>query len=173
MTAAALYNDLETVNSRLVEAVRGLSDEQLAQRPFPGYWPIWGIVGHIVGGARGFWLCTVLGEPGAETLTPFAPELSTADEVKEWLAWHSWEDYDDHPRSAEELVWALEATWKILAGCLERSTPETMSEEVSALGRTRTRQSVIMGTLSHDAYHIGEISVALGQQGLPAVDIWS
>ena len=61
----------------------------------------------------------------------------------------------------------------MIEGCLERSTPESMAEEFSALGGTHTRQSVITRGLSHDAYHAGEISIALGQQGLPAIDLWS
>jgi uncharacterized damage-inducible protein DinB len=73
-------------------------------------------------------------------------------------------------------VWALEATWKVIEGSLERWTPETMVEEFSRgewdEGRTYTRRSVILRLLSHDAYHTGEISIALGQLGLPAIDIW-
>jgi uncharacterized damage-inducible protein DinB len=172
LTLAPFYKDWETYNARLVEAIRRLSAEQLAHRPFPQYWPIWAIAAHICGGARGFWLCSFLEEPGAETLTPFAPELTTGEEVREWLVQHSWEDYPDHPRSAEELAWALEATWKIIEGALHRWTPETMGETFSKWGWTLTRQSVVMRLLSHDAYHTGEISIALGQLGLPAIEIW-
>ena len=164
LTLAPFFKDWETYNTRIVEAVRSLTTEQLAHRAFPGYMPIWGITAHLAG-ARGYWLCGILGEPG-ETLAPLFPDPASGV---------GWEDAEDHPRSAEELAWALEATWKIVEGCLGRWTPETMNEEFSRgewEARTHTRQSVIMRLLSHDAYHGGEISIGLGQQGLPAINFW-
>ena len=79
-----------------------MSDEQLDIRPAPEGWPIWATVGHTAG-VRVYWLCGVLGEPGAET-TPFADPLSD----------HGWEDDLDHPRRADELVLALDTTCSAL-----------------------------------------------------------
>ena len=63
------YDGWQVYNARLIEAIQGLSDEELKLRPGPDQWPIWATVGHTAG-MRVYWLCGVFGEPGAET-TPF------------------------------------------------------------------------------------------------------
>jgi hypothetical protein len=78
-------------NRRLTDRIAALAPNELALAPEHGHWPIWAIVGHVAG-TRVYWLCHVLGEPGAEA-TPFAdPEGE------------GWEDDRDHPRTASELV---------------------------------------------------------------------
>jgi uncharacterized damage-inducible protein DinB len=88
-----------------------------------------------------------------------------------------WEDDLDTPRSAAELVWALETTWNIVANCLERWTPDMLEVAFTRIGmdgrqQRHTRQSVLMRMLTHDAYHAGELSQVLGIHGLPQVDLW-
>ena len=103
---------------------------------------------------------------GAET-TPFTDPLSGL----------GWEDDDDTPRSADELVMALGTTWKIVAGCLARWTPQMLDDEFqrerNGKMQIHSRQSVIMRLITHDAYHAGEISQLLGAHGLPEIDLWS
>ena len=113
-------------------------------------------------GVRVFWLCHMLGEPGNET-TPFAdPTLDGG-----------WEDDLDHPRSADELVGALQSTWSLIAGCLDRSTPAMLDETiVTESRRSFSRQSMLLRLLSHGAYHAGELSQTLGIAGLPQIDLW-
>ena len=108
----------------------------------------------------------MLGEPGAET-TPFIDPASGI----------GWEDDLATPRSAAEVVGALETSWRIVAGCLERWTPDMLEVAFPRIGmdgreQMHTRQSVLMRMLSHDAYHAGEISLALGENGLTAIDLW-
>jgi hypothetical protein len=91
------YGDWRMYNGRLVTAIRSLSDEQLKLRATPKYWPIWAIAAHTAG-ARVYWLCGVLREPGAET-TPFTDPLSG----------YGWEDDESTPRGSQELVTALES----------------------------------------------------------------
>jgi hypothetical protein len=93
---------------------------QLAIRPSADRWPIWATVGHTAG-ARVYWLCDVIGEPGAET-TPF-PDAATT----------GWEDDLDHPRSADELVEALDSTWRLIESCLDRWTPDACRRVPSRL----------------------------------------
>lgn len=111
------------------------------------------------------WLCGVFKEPGAET-TPFPDPTSGL----------GWEDDEDRQRGAAELIGARQTTWTLVAGCLERWTPEMLSQEFTReIGGTmqiHTRQSVIMRLVSHDAYHCGEISQTLGATGLPQIDLW-
>jgi uncharacterized damage-inducible protein DinB len=160
----SFYDHWPTYNQRLVEVVRAMSAEQLAVRPAPDRWPIWATVAHTAG-ARVYWLCGVFGEPGAET-TPFTEPLSGV----------GWEDDEDTPRSADELVTALETTWRLIDRCLDRWTPamlgETFSREIGGQRQVHTRASVIQRLFSHDAYHCGELSQTLGIHRLPQIDLW-
>ena len=83
---ASFYDRWGQYNGRLVDAIRGLSDEQLKLRVAPGKWPIWAIAAHIAGG-RVYWLCGVFKESGAED-TPFTDPLSGV----------GWEDDESVPR---------------------------------------------------------------------------
>jgi uncharacterized damage-inducible protein DinB len=151
-------------NRRLRDVVAAMSIDDLAIRPAPDGWPIWATVGHTAG-ARAYWLCEVVGEPGLET-TPF-PAPSEG----------GWEDDLDHPRAAPELVEALDTTFAIVERCLDRWTPEMLSDEIRReyLGVTsvHTRSSILQRMFSHDAYHCGELSQTLGIAGLPQIDLWA
>ena len=68
-TIRPAYDMWPQYNRRLREVIGAMSPEQLAIRPSPDLWPIWGTVGHTAG-TRAYWLCHVIGEPGVET-TPF------------------------------------------------------------------------------------------------------
>lgn len=141
-----------------------MSPEQLQVRPAPHLWPIWATAAHLAL-TRVYWLCVFLGEPGAER-TPFT------DSARE-----GWEDDLDHPRRPDELVFALESSWAIVARCLERWTPEMLDAEFERErdGRIQvhTRQSVLMRLITHDASHAGEISQTLGMHGLKELDLWT
>src|SRR6266542_475466 len=90
MSIRLFYDHWPQYNRRLTEVVGAMTDEQLAIRPAPERRPIWATVGHTAG-ARVYWLCAILGEPGAETM-PFDPTSDVG-----------WEDDLDHPRGAQEL----------------------------------------------------------------------
>lgn len=164
MPIRPFYDRWPQYNRRLTEIVGSMTDEQLAIRPAPDLWPIWATVGHTAA-ARVYWLCGIVGEPGAET-TPF-PDPLTGE---------GWEDDLDHPRSAGELVTALDTTWAIVDGCLDRWTPATLEETVErVLGDRRqvhSRSSIMQRLLTHEAYHCGELSQTLGVHGLPQIDLW-
>ncbi len=159
------YADWSQYRSRLVDGVRDLTADQLAISAGPEHAPIWALAAHSAG-VRTYWLCGVLGEPGAET-TPFPDPLSGL----------GWEDDLDHPRSAAELVVALETTGAIIERCLDTWTTDMLEVEVERrLGDIRqlhTRRSILLRLLSHDAFHSGEISQLLGANGLPSIDLWA
>jgi uncharacterized damage-inducible protein DinB len=163
MSIRRFYDRWPQYNRRLTEIVGAMTDGQLAIRPSPERDPIWATVGHTAG-ARTYWLCGVLGEPGAET-TPW-PEASG----------EGWEDDLDHPRTASELVWALDSTWAIVDGCLDRWTLELLDETVERPSGDRvqihSRSSILQRLLTHEAYHCGELSQTLGIHGLPQIDLW-
>jgi uncharacterized damage-inducible protein DinB len=157
------YDRWPQYNRRLTEIVAAMTDDQLSIRPSPERWPIWATVGHTAG-VRVYWLCGVFGEPGAES-TPW-PDPNG----------EGWEDDPDHPRSAAELVAALDATWGIIDGLLDRWTPEMLGDEFERFyGEERqlhSRASVLQRLLTHEAYHCGELSQTLGIHGLPQIDLW-
>ncbi|MEK6206395.1 MAG: DinB family protein [Chloroflexota bacterium] len=158
------YGDWGMYNRRLVNAIRSLSDEQLKLRATPNYWPIWAIAAHTAG-ARVYWLCGVFEQSGAER-TPFIDPLSG----------FGWEDDESTPRGSDEIVMALESSWKIVERCLETWTPEMLGEKFTRemRGKTQihTRESVLMRLITHDAYHTGEISLVLGMHGISEIDFW-
>jgi uncharacterized damage-inducible protein DinB len=162
MSIRLFYGMWPQYDRRLREVISAMTDEDLAIRPSPERWPIWATVGHIAG-TRVYWLCTVLGEGGAEK-TPFGQ----SDD--------GWEDDLDHPRGAAELVTALDTTWAIIDHCLDNWTPAMLEERVERVyGEQRqvhTRASITQRLFSHEAYHVGELSQTLGIAGLPQIDLW-
>lgn len=163
-SVAGLFRQWPQYNSRLVEAIRPLTAEQLALKASPRHAPIWALAAHTAGG-RVFWLCGILKEKGAET-TPFIDPASG----------FGWEDEPDKPRSAAEVVGALESSWRIVEGCLQRWTlpmlDEEFTRETKAGAQRHSRQSVLLRLLSHDAFHSGEISQLLGAHRIGEIDLW-
>jgi uncharacterized damage-inducible protein DinB len=162
--AATAFPDWPQYAERIARVVRGLDDQQLALRASPAHAPVWALAAHIAG-ARLYWLCLVCGEAGAEAGGVIDPATG-----------EGWEDDPDHPRSADDLGAALDASWAVVAGCLARWTPAMLVEEVErrygdAVQR-HTRFSILNRLVSHDAFHAGEISQLLGAAGLPAIDLW-
>ena len=163
-TIRPVYDMWPQYNRRLRDVVAAMTDEQLAIRPSPDRWPIWATVGHTAG-ARVYWLCEVIGEAGAET-TPLPDAASGI----------GWEDDLDRPRGADELVEALDSTWRLVEACLDRWTPEMLADafhrDYNAEPQVHTRGSILQRLFSHDAYHCGELSQTLGIAGLPQIDLW-
>jgi uncharacterized damage-inducible protein DinB len=164
MTIRVFYDRWPQYNRHIVDSVGALTDEQLALRPAHGHWPVWAMVSHIAG-VRVYWLCRVLQEPGADR-TPWADPASDG-----------WEDDLDRPRTSAELVGALETTFAIIDAVLDRWTPDILDvpfERVFAERRqVHTRTSVLQRLFSHDAYHVGEISLTLGAAGVEPPYLWA
>jgi uncharacterized damage-inducible protein DinB len=162
-TIRPFYDMWPQYNRRLREVTGGLSTEQLAVRPSADRWPVWATVAHTAA-ARVYWLCHVIGEAGAQT-TPFADPSGLG-----------WEDDLDHPRGADELVSALDATWRLIDRCLDRWTPEMLADGIErdydGVRQVHSRGSIVQRLFSHDAYHCGELSQTLGMSGLPQIDLW-
>jgi hypothetical protein len=162
--AVAAFPDWPQYAARISRAIGSLSTEQLALRASPDHGPVWLLAAHLAS-TRVYWLCMVCGEPGLETT-----------DVIDTTTSEGWDDHPEHPRSAQELVGALDASWAVVAGCLARWTPDMLAQRVERrYGSTvqeHSRLSILNRLLSHDAYHAGEISQLLGVAGLPAIDLW-
>jgi uncharacterized damage-inducible protein DinB len=163
MSIRLFYDRWPQYNRRLVETIRPLGADALALRAQPEHWPVWAIVGHIAA-TRVYWLCTILDEPGAAA-TPFTDPSGDG-----------WEDDLEHPRTAAELVGALESTFAVVDGVLDRWTPEMLDVEFERwygdLRQLHSRTSVLQRLLTHEAYHDGELALALGAHHLDPVYIW-
>lgn len=164
-SVAAVYPDWPQYAQRLRDAVADLNADQLALRAGPEHGTIWQLAAHCAG-TRIFWLCGIFGQPRADT-TPF-PRPLTDD---------GWEDDEAHPRSADELVWALDSTWAVVAECLDRWTIDDLAltaERPRPDGTVaiHSRASVLNRMITHDAFHAGEISQLLGLNHLPPIDFW-
>ena len=151
-------------NLRLRETVASLTEEQLAIQPSPDRWPVWATIGHTLC-QRVFWLCDFAGEPGAETtrFTNAAFDCPGDDDL-------------EHVLSAQDLVRAVDDTFRIVDGCLDRWTIDMLDEVIShpewGEDRTHTRGWVLQRVFSHDVYHCAELNETLGAAGLPQIDLW-
>ncbi len=165
-SVASLYPDWPQYATRLRDAVTDLSAEQLGLRVAPGHSPIWALAAHAAG-ARVYWLCGVFGEPGAER-TPFTDPASGI----------GWEDDESHPRSGDEIAWALDSSWEVVRGCLERWSLDDLALTATRIradgvSQIHSRASVLNRLITHDAFHAGEISQLLGSHDLPPIDLWA
>jgi len=158
------YSKWPWYNRQLRDVVAALTEEQLALRPSPERWPLWATVGHATC-QRVFWLCDFAGEAGADA-TPFTNATYNCPG----------DDDLDHVLSAEALASALDSTFRIVDGCLDRWTLDMLDEELRRPewdgSWVHTRGSVIQRVFSHDVYHCAELNEVLGIAGLPQVDLW-
>jgi len=164
MSIRTFYDRWPQYDRRFRDVIAAMTGEQLAIRPSPDRWPIWATVGHTAA-MRVYWLCSVIGEAGAES-TPFADGAMGP----------GWEDDLDHPRGAAELSEALDSTWAIVERCLDTWTLAMMLDVMERPFRghvqVHTRTSVLQRLFTHEAYHCGELSQTLGIAGLPQIDLW-
>jgi uncharacterized damage-inducible protein DinB len=163
-TIRPAYSKWPDYNRRLRDIVAALTEEQLAIRPSPERWPLWATVGHAAC-QRVFWLCDFAGEPGADT-TPFTNAAFDCPG----------DDDLEHVLGAEALLDALDRTFRIVEGCLDRWTLDMLEEELRRPewddSWVHTRGAVIQRVFSHDVYHCAELNDVLGEAGLPQVDLW-
>jgi uncharacterized damage-inducible protein DinB len=163
-TIRPAYSKWPDYNRHLREVVAALTPEQLAIEPAAGRWPLWATIGHAAC-QRVFWLCDFAGEPGAET-TPFTN------------AGYDCPGDDDleHVLGPKELAAALDSTFRIVEGCLDRWTLESLEEVLRRPewddSWVHPRGAVLQRVFSHDVYHCAELNEALGAAGLPQVDLW-
>ncbi len=162
---ARWFPDWPQYASRIAAAVRDLGADELAIRASAEHLPIWGLAAHTAGG-RLYWLCGICGE-----------ENTAPASVRDMATGMGWEDEPDHPRTGAELVTALDASWAVVASCLERWTPAMAGDVIerrssSGVLERHTRLSILNRLLSHDAFHAGEISQLLGVARLPEIDLW-
>jgi uncharacterized damage-inducible protein DinB len=156
----------------LVDALRDLTPEQVQSRAAPNQWAVWQITAHVAG-ARAYWFHDVFGEGDGALRDMFRVANTTVPGLP--IEDAGWEDDEEHPRTASELVDALERTWSMIEGCLERWTEQDLAVEFARPdrhgGRSFSRGWLVWHLVEHDLHHGGEISQTLGTHGLPALDL--
>jgi len=152
-------------NQRLRETVASMTAEQLALEPSPDRWPAWATIGHTLC-QRVFWLCDFAREPGADTtrFTNAAFDCPGDDDLERVL-------------SSADLLEAIDDTFRIVEGCLDGWTIDTLDEVIShpewGEDRSHSRGWVIQRVFSHDVYHCAELNETLSAAGLPQIDLWA
>lgn len=149
LAEARVYDSWHDYQEALKRAIAPLTIEQLQRRLLPALRTPGEIAEHIVFG-RALHLYRTLGEEAAE-LRPLV----------------SWDDENMPPHSAAEIVQGLELTWHHISDTLMRGSPTDVSPE----GDDVPVVQVIWGLLDHDLPHAGELSLLLGADGLPGVEI--
>ena len=145
---ARAFESWQDYQDALKRAIAPLTNEQLQQRLIPGLRTPGEIAEHIVFG-RALHLQRTLGEEAAALL----PLLK-------------WGDSNEPLHTSAEILHGLELTWEIITACLMRGSPsDNMIEDEAVLVQT------IWGLLDHDLPHAGELSLLLGMEGLPGVEI--
>ena len=163
-TIRRAYGKWPDYNRLFRDVVAGLTDEQLALKPTPERWPLWATIGHTAC-QRVFWLCDFAGEAGADTtrFTNAGYDCPGDDDLENVL-------------NAAQLTEALDSTFRIIDGCLDRWTLKMLDEVLRRPGWddswVHTRGAVIQRVFTHDAYHVAEVNGVLGAAGLPQVDLW-
>lgn len=156
-TLATFYDLWREYTEHIREAIAPLTAEQAALRSAPGQRSIGEIVAHLIAG-RVFWLGEFIGETGEE--------LS---------ALKTWDEPGALTTNVTELVNGLDRSWQFVSDLLDRWTPADMRQTFPHEWRGNhydlSRSWVVWHVLEHDLHHGGELSLALGMQGLQAPDI--
>lgn len=148
LAEARAFESWHDYQEALTRAIAPLADEQLQRRLLPGLRTPGEIAEHIVFG-RALHLHRTLGEEAAE-LRPLL----------------RWDDADAPPHTAAEILHGLELTWRLITVWLMRgAATDGLPEEQIPLLQT------VWGLLDHDLPHAGELSLLLGADGLPGVEL--
>ena len=71
---------------------------------------------------------------------------------------------------------ALDSTFRIIEGFLDRWTIDDLEEELRRPewdgSWVHTRRWVIQRVFTHDVWHAAEMNESLGNAGLPQIDLW-
>jgi hypothetical protein len=148
LAEARAFESWHDYQEALKRTIATLTDDQLQRRLLPGLRTPGEIAEHIVFG-RALHLHRTLGE-GAAELTPLL----------------QWGAADDPPHTAADILRGLDLTWRFITEYLLRGSPtDAIPEE------QRPMLQAIWGLLDHDLPHAGELSLLLGADGLPGVEI--
>ena len=156
-TLDVIYENWRGYHEKLRDCIAPLTNEQLSLQPAARMWPLWQLVQHIISVRAGWFSGTLQENDAAMT------------------AYMAWGQRDSLDRSAVELARGLDETWAFIEARLQRWTPAdcamTFPDEWDGQIYEVSRSWVIYHVLEHDLHHGGEISLILGMNGLPGLDL--
>jgi uncharacterized damage-inducible protein DinB len=152
-TLAFFTQGWHNYQNQLSRALARLTPSQLALRSAPNLRSIEELARHIIAVRVGW----------------FHYNLEEGD--SDFAAFGTWGEPGSPPRSATELVSALEKTWQVLERYTLADLQSTVQDESEGQISTYTRGWVIWHVIEHDLHHGGEIAYSLGMHGLTAPDI--
>ncbi len=148
-----IFDGWDGYQASLVHAIEPLSRELLAWRPAAQLRSIGEIAGHISLGRIGWF--NRMGAPGS---------LELSNRTTEWRS------EIDIAESPGELVWWLEASWKMIDATLKLWTVADLAQtyRLNYQGQVYnvSRQWTIWRILTHDVHHGGQLAIMLGMQGI-------
>jgi uncharacterized damage-inducible protein DinB len=158
------YKGWETYQRMLLRVIEPLSPKQLALPVSSSKWTIGRTVQHIVAN-RVWWFQVWMGE-GSPDLAPI-------------LKWDP-SDFGEPPMlQPAEIITGLQSTWEMVANALAGWTssdlerviapPKSLSKEEQATFGDTPVDWIIWHVFEHEIHHGGEISLILGQFGLPGI----
>ena len=156
-TLDVIYENWRSYQEKLRDAIALLTDEQLLLQPAAHMWTLGQILQHIISVREG-WFCATL-----------------QDDDESLNAYMSWGQRDSPARSAVELARGLDETWAFIEARLQRWTPDdcarTFPDEWDGQVYEVSRSWVIYHVMEHDLHHGGEVSLILGMNGLPTLNL--
>lgn len=156
-TLDVIYQNWRGYQEKLHSCITPLTPEQLLLQPAPHMWPLTQIVQHIISVRAGWFSGTLQDDDAAMN------------------AYMNWGQRDSPARSAAELARGLDETWAFIDTHLQRWTPDdcakTFPDEWDGQVYEVSRSWVIYHVLEHDLHHGGEVSLILGMNGLPSLDL--
>ncbi len=168
-TLTTFYTSWRAYQDHIKTALVPLTVAQLDLRAAPHLRSIGEIALHIVG-CRMFWLTGFLGEDGGEDMKAYA-RWNEAALGAPYASWSEVASALGAPApTAAALSQALDRTWRFMAECLARWSPDDMRQTFPDDGDGEpievSRAWVVWHVLEHDLHHGGELALTLGMYGL-------
>lgn len=164
LSLMTLYKGWDSYQRRLVAMIEPLTSEQLALPIAPNKWSIGMVAQHMVSD-RVWWFYLWMGEG--------SPDLASM------IPWNPGEAEAPPTLDTTELIAGFESTWSMIAQALECWTPAdlghffapptSLSEAEQAFFGERSLQWILWHAHEHEIHHGGELSLALGNLGLPGI----
>lgn len=152
-----IFEGWQTYQQLLVAAITPLTAEQLTLRAAPHLRSVGENAQHIVA-ARAYWFHRLLGEGG-----------------ERFASLTAWDEPEAPERSAEELVQALQQTWRTMHVAIDtwsdQDWQQTWPGRPGSAPEIITRHWVIWHLIEHDIHHGGEILLTLGMHDITALSL--
>ncbi len=153
-----IFDGWQGYNTSIIHSIQPLTREQLIWRSAPNLRSVGELAGHIAFGRVGWF--SRLKAPGSLDLFQKAMAIGDENVIAD--------------RKDEILNW-LELSWQMVANALSQWTVDdlwlTFEQEFRGVNYQVPYQWVIWRIISHDMHHGGELSLALGMQGIKSVEL--